>query len=278
MDIIEINNLRLRTVIGFSAHELESPQDLVINLRIGTTEALAGESDDPKDAFNYKPLSKAIIQQVEGGRFALVEKLAEEIACLATVHFAAPYAEVSVHKPGALRRSDSVGIRIERRPEDYARNVVYVSLGSNIAPEENVVSAVSLLRRYTTVLAFSPLYRTAPQGYHEQEPFLNLAVKLHTRRSPAQFKCEVIDRIEKELQRVRDPLNKNAPRTIDLDISLWNDEVIAYGNKPWKIPDGDITRFAHVAIPLAALAPDLLHPTEGKTLREIAAGFRCRRF
>ena len=273
MDIIEIRNLRLRAVIGFSAHELDAPQDIVVNLRIGLDERRAGETDDPNDAFNYRTITKAIICFVEASRFSLVEKLAEEIARLAVVDFKAPQIEVNVHKPGALRRSDSVGIHVVRSPEDYERNIAFVSLGSNIKPKENVVAALNLLRRYTTVLDSSPIYRSPPQGFREQEPFLNMAVKVHTLRTPTQFKADVIDRIEAELNRVRDPQNKNGPRTIDLDISLWNDEVLEYGSKPWQIPDEDITRFAHVAIPLADLAPNYVHPTVGKPLREIAAAF-----
>ncbi len=273
MDTIEISNLRLRTVIGFSAHELQEPQDVVINLRIGTDRHLAGESDDPADTLNYKIIAKAIIALVEGSRFSLVEKLAEEIARQVTVDFAAPWVEVSVHKPGALRRSDSVGIRLERRPADYAKNVAYISIGSNIAAEQNVVAAVARLHRYSTILALSPVYRTAAQGYQQQAPFLNMAVKVHTLRTPDGFKIAVIDRIEAELKRVRDPANKNAPRTIDLDISLWNDMVMLYGAKPWRIPDPDIVRFAHVALPLADIEPDYRHPESGASLRQIAESF-----
>jgi dihydroneopterin aldolase/2-amino-4-hydroxy-6-hydroxymethyldihydropteridine diphosphokinase len=87
------------------------------------------------------------------------------------------------------------------------------------------------------------------------------------------LKRSVLDWIERELGRVRDPLNKNAPRTIDLDISLWGEAVLEYGEKPWRIPDPDIVRFAHVAVPLAQIAPDDLHPTERVPLREIAARF-----
>ena len=134
--------------------------------------ALAGESDEPADAFNYRTITKAIIQVVEASRFSLVEKLAEEIARLAIVDFGAPYIEVNARKPGALRRSDSVGIRIERRPGDYARNIAYVSLGSNMQPEENVAAAVHLLRGCATVLDVSPVYRTPPQLDVNQAPFL----------------------------------------------------------------------------------------------------------
>lgn len=277
MDIIEIRNLRLRAVIGFSAHELDAPQDIVVSLRLGVKGRLAGESDEPDDAFNYRTVAKAIIQFVESSRFSLVEKLAEEIARLAVYDFDAPYIEVSVHKPGALRHSDSVGIRIERRPGDYAGNIAYVSLGSNIQPEENIAAAIGLLRRHATVLDISPVYRSPAQLDVAQPPFLNLAVKLHSARTPARFKVDVIDRIEARLKRVRDPKNRNGPRTIDLDISLWNAEILEYGGKPWRVPDGDIMRFAHVAVPLADLAPDYLHPIAKKSLREIAAGLDSSR-
>lgn len=273
MDLIEIRNLRLRAIIGFSAHELDAPQDIVVNLRIGANERLAGETDDPADAFNYRTITKAIIRFVEASRFFLVEKLAEEIARLALIEFNAPYIEVSVQKPGALRRSDSAGIHIVRKAGDYERNRAYISIGSNIRPQENIRAALALLRRYTTVLAVSSVFETPPQGFREQDPFLNMAVQVHTARTPTQFKTAVIDRIEDQLKRVRDPHNKNAPRTIDLDISLWNDEILEYGRHPRQIPDADVTRFAHVAIPLSDLAPDYIHPTSGKTLREIAASF-----
>ena len=270
MDIIEISNLRLRCVIGFSAHELPAAQDIVISLRIGTDRHLANESDEPADALNYKTLAKATIALVESSRFSLVEKLAEQIACRITVGYGAPWVEVAVHKPGALRHADSVAIRIQRRPGDYAENQAYISIGSNIAPEENIVACVHLLRRYTTVLALSPVYRSTPQGYTRQASFLNMAAKVHTLRRPADFKAAVIDRIEAELGRKRDPSNKNAPRTIDLDLSLWNSAAFQYGAKPWPVPDPDILRYAHVAAPLADLAPDYKHPLAGKPLRQIA--------
>ena len=87
------------------------------------------------------------------------------------------------------------------------------------------------------------------------------------------LKHTVLDWIERELKRERDPNNKNAPRTIDLDISLWNSAVFDYGEKPWHVPDRDILRFAHVALPLAEIAPDYVHPTEHVALKMIAGRF-----
>ncbi len=119
MDIIEINNLRLRCIIGFSAHERKDRQDVVINLRIGTDMHTAGETDRPDDAFNYRTVTKAIIQHVEASEYLLVEKLATAIARICVVDHQAPYVEVRVHKPGALRFADTVGVVIERGPDDF---------------------------------------------------------------------------------------------------------------------------------------------------------------
>lgn len=118
-DIIEIDALRLRCIIGFSAHELKDKQDVVISLRIGTDMRRAGETDNPDDAFNYRTVTKAIIQHVENSHYALVEKLAVEIARICVVEHGAGWVQVRVHKPGALRFADSVGVVIERTPDDF---------------------------------------------------------------------------------------------------------------------------------------------------------------
>ncbi len=120
MDIIEIDNLRLRCVIGFSPHERKDKQDVVISLRIYTDMRAAGESDNPDDAFNYRTVTKAIIQHVEASEYYLVEKLATEIARICVIDHNAPRVQVRVHKPGALRFSDSVGVVIERTKEDFS--------------------------------------------------------------------------------------------------------------------------------------------------------------
>jgi len=153
-------------------------------------------------------------------------------------------------------------------------SIVYISLGSNIDPKHNLHQAVVLLETKVIILAVSFIYRTPPQGFTQQADFCNMAVKIKTQLSPITLKQSVLDWIERELGRKRDPLNKNAPRTIDLDISLWDSAVFEYGDKPWHVPDPDILRFAHVAIPLAEIAPDYMHPTEHETLAAIAGRFK----
>jgi 2-amino-4-hydroxy-6-hydroxymethyldihydropteridine diphosphokinase len=162
-----------------------------------------------------------------------------------------------------------------------ARHRVHISLGSNIDPAANLRACVALLRERCQVVAVSPIYETAPVGYAEQANFLNAAVLVETALPPEAFRQQVIAPIEEALHRVRDPHNKNAPRTIDLDIALWDHAVFDFGEKPWHVPERDITRFVHVARPLADLSPGYTHPEDGRTLAEIAlslpaAGLRRR--
>jgi len=149
---------------------------------------------------------------------------------------------------------------------------VYVALGSNIQPETHLRQAVAALQTLGRDLRRSHVYQTAPQGYSDQDDFLNMAICLWTDLDLETFKMRLTD-LETSLGRVRDPQNKNAPRTIDLDIALWGEEIRTYGAKPWHVPDPDIGRYAHLALPLANLAPDFIHPELGETLAALASRF-----
>ncbi len=150
---------------------------------------------------------------------------------------------------------------------------VYIALGSNIEPESNLPRAVALLREHSRIKRFSSVYQTAPQGDTQQAYFLNMAVMLRTPFPIVDFKRDVLLAIEQKLKRVRDPQNPNAARTIDLDIALWGDTVQEYGDKPWRVPDPDILRYVHVALPLAEIAPEFIHPETGEGLAIIAERF-----
>lgn len=118
-DTIEVDNLRLRCVIGFSPHELKDKQDVVISLRIHADMRKAGETDNPDDAFNYRTVTKAIIKHVEESNYKLVEAMAVAIARICVVDHDAEWVQVRVHKPHALRFSDTVGVVIERTRDDF---------------------------------------------------------------------------------------------------------------------------------------------------------------
>ena len=121
-DVIEIRDLLLRTIIGVNDWERKDRQDVLINLRLFTDTRKPGRTDRIEDALNYRTLTKRVIALVEGSRFFLVEKLAEEIARLCVQEFGVEEVEVSVEKPGALRFARSVGVRIRRRAADFAED------------------------------------------------------------------------------------------------------------------------------------------------------------
>jgi 2-amino-4-hydroxy-6-hydroxymethyldihydropteridine diphosphokinase len=149
-------------------------------------------------------------------------------------------------------------------------NVVYLSLGSNIEPAENLRAAIEQLAAQTKLIAVSSVWETKPVGLAKQPNFLNAAAIVETSLTAEQFKQEVIGPIEQGLGRVRQA-DKNAPRPIDIDIMLFNRQILQLGQR--HIPSPEIIERPFVAIPLAEIAPDYQHPEVGQTLAEIARKF-----
>jgi D-erythro-7,8-dihydroneopterin triphosphate epimerase len=116
--IINITNLRLRTLIGFNPEEQEKQQDIVINAEIHYPANKLCLEDSVEDALNYKHIAKSIIKHVEDGRFLLLEKLVSDVLGLCSEHSWVSYAKVRIDKPHALRFADSVSLSLEyRKPE-----------------------------------------------------------------------------------------------------------------------------------------------------------------
>lgn len=120
MDVVEIDGLRLRCVIGCTDEERRDRQDVVIGLRIDVDAQVVGCTDRLDDAWNYRTPTKSVIRTVEGRPWFTVEALALEIARVIVVDHGAPKARVRLHKPGALRFADSVGLVVERARSDFA--------------------------------------------------------------------------------------------------------------------------------------------------------------
>lgn len=151
-------------------------------------------------------------------------------------------------------------------------NQVVIALGSNIEKERNLPRAIALLREMSVVTAVSPIYETEPVGLLNQPNFWNTAVLLQTDLTASQIKQQIIGSIETKLKRVRQA-DKNAPRTIDADIVLFNDAVFEYDGGDGRsrpIPDPDLAKFPHVAVPVADLLPGFPHPETGELLGKLA--------
>jgi 2-amino-4-hydroxy-6-hydroxymethyldihydropteridine diphosphokinase len=138
----------------------------------------------------------------------------------------------------------------------------FVAVGSNINPAANVRAAMGALALRATIVAISTVYRTKAEGLREQPAFYNCVIEIRTEIPPRELKFQVLRRIESYLGRRR-TADKCAPRTIDLDLILYDDLVL--NTTGLSLPDPHILERPFLAIPLGQLAPDLILP--GTTLR-----------
>lgn len=150
---------------------------------------------------------------------------------------------------------------------------VVVLLGSNIDKERNIPAAATMLHDATHVLAISAVYETTAAGASQEQPsYFNAALILLTDQTPEQLKDGLLADIEQKLGRKRTS-DRFAARTIDLDIALFDNEIIDYvpaDGRLHHIPDPDLLHYAHCTVPVADLLPDMPHPETGERLRDIA--------
>ncbi len=139
----------------------------------------------------------------------------------------------------------------------------FILAGSNLGDRKaNLGQAVKSLEKAGTVLKTSSIFETEPVGYSSQPWFLNQAIELKTRLTPSELLLLCQD-IEKSSGRIR--TFPNAPRTLDLDILLYGELVI---NQPdLIIPHPRLWERRFALGPLAEIAPDVMHPVLGKSIR-----------
>lgn len=139
---------------------------------------------------------------------------------------------------------------------------VYLNLGSNIKPEINLVQAIKLLSKYGEVHRISRAWESKSVGAAGPN-FLNTCALFMSSQTRIELKELVIHPIEAELGRVRSE-NKFIPRTIDIDIILFDDQ--PYSDKYWED--------AFVIVPLAEIYPEYKNPKTGEFIRETAMRLR----
>jgi 2-amino-4-hydroxy-6-hydroxymethyldihydropteridine diphosphokinase len=136
---------------------------------------------------------------------------------------------------------------------------VYLSLGSNIQPEVNLPKALDLLYEFGEIVKVSSAWESAAVG-SDGPHFLNACALFNSPLLPVELKEQVIQRIETKLGRRRSE-DKFAPRTIDIDIVLFDDQLCddKYGSQ------------AFVVIPLAEIYPNYLNPLTNERIEQTAA-------
>jgi len=143
---------------------------------------------------------------------------------------------------------------------------VYLSLGSNLGDRQlHLQRAVACLEgEGVKVQRQSSLYETEPQDVARQPWFLNIVVRCETQLFPVQL-LKVLQRIERELGRVRAGAVRRGPRVIDIDILLYGNAVI--DTPQLTVPHPRMTERRFVLEPLLEIAPELRHPATKQSLR-----------
>ncbi len=149
----------------------------------------------------------------------------------------------------------------------YMSHIVYLSLGTNVGDRvANLRTAREALLPVVRIDQASPVYETEPWGYADQPAFLNQVVRGETDLSP-QSLLAGLKALEVRLG--RQPNFRYGPRLIDLDILFYDAAQLA--SDRLVLPHPRLAERAFVLVPLADLAPDLVHPGSGKTVREMLA-------
>ncbi|AFP85059.1 dihydroneopterin aldolase [secondary endosymbiont of Ctenarytaina eucalypti] len=114
MDIVFIEQLTVMALIGVHDWEQQQLQKLVFDLEMGWDNRIAARSDDVADCLSYADVAEAVLSIVMGKRFALVERVAEEIAERLMMQFSLPWIRIKIGKPSAILQAGNVGVVIMR--------------------------------------------------------------------------------------------------------------------------------------------------------------------
>lgn len=267
MDKIHIKNLEVFARHGVFPEENALGQKFVVSAVLYTSTREAGRADDLAKSIHYGEVSRFITEFMEQNTFQLLETAAERLAeelLLNTEHL--EKIRLEIKKPWA-----PVGLPLETVSVEIERgwHTVYIALGSNLGDKEaNLCLGVEGLRstRGCRVEAVSDFLVTAPYGGVEQDDFLNGAMKIRTLLTPHEL-LERLHEIEQEAKRER--VVRWGPRTLDLDILLYDDLIL--DEEELHIPHIEMYKRDFVLKPLCQIAPYARHPVYNRTAAELLA-------
>ncbi len=264
-DQIKITDLEVFANHGVFPEENKLGQKYLISAVLYTDTRKAGKTDDLTASIHYGEVSAFITKYMKEHTYQLLERVAETLAeemlksisglCKIDLEIKKPWAPVGL----PLK---TVSVKISRE-----WHTTYIALGSNIGDSETYLNeAVEKIGQIPTctVEKVSSYLVTEPYGVTDQPDFLNACLKMRTLLYPEELLKE-LNRIEKEAGRER--IIHWGPRTLDLDILLYDDIVLEEDDL--CIPHVEMHKRSFVLEPLAEIAPYKRHPVYGKTVREM---------
>lgn len=269
MDKIFIKDFEIYANHGVFKEEKKLGQKFVISIELILDLRRAGVTSDLKETVNYGELCLKVEEQFTKEKYDLIETAAEKIAEFILLEYEkVKYVKVLLKKPWAPigRPVKYAAVEIER-----GWHTVYIGMGSNMGDKErNLKHAIELIHHSdkSRVTKTSKFYITAPVGYLDQDDFLNCAIEVKTMLSPEEFMNMLLG-FEKDLKRER--LIHWGPRTIDLDILLYDDMVTSH--EDYIIPHPRMAERLFVLEPLCDIAPYVVHPILRKRIIDIKVEF-----
>ena len=265
MDEIRISNLEIFANHGVFPEENKLGQKFVVSCTLYLDTRKAGRGDHLEDSVHYGLVAQLIKKEMESHTFALIERVAEHLAdVILDFDEKIREVEIEVKKPWA-----PVGLPLEDVSVTIRRkwHEVYVAFGSNMGERDRYIEqAIEALKEQKDcrILKVSSIMETEPYGMTEQDKFLNGALKMETKFTPHEL-LEVLHQIEVDANRERKI--HWGPRTLDLDILLYDDMILQEDDL--CIPHVDMQNRVFVLAPMAEIAPYKRHPVYGLTIKEM---------
>lgn len=273
MDIIRIDNLEVYAYHGAYDEEKEKGQYFYVNAELYTNTRKAGMNDDLDASTNYGTVCDFIHDFMTKHTYDLIETVAEQLAQALLLEFKLVKSVLlEIRKPHAPieREFESVSVEIERGWHE-----AFVAFGSNLGDKEKfideAIEALSNLPQIN-IVAISDKIVTKPYGNVEQDVFLNGVMKIET-LLPADELLQILQKVEEHAGRARKI--HWGPRTLDLDIIFYDDDIISEDDL--IVPHPDMKNRDFVLKPLMQIAPYKLHPVYRKTISDMYAELMAKK-
>lgn len=273
MDIIRIDNLEVYAYHGVYDEEKEKGQYFYVNAELYTNTRKAGMNDDLDASTNYGTVCDFIHDFMTKHTYDLIETVAEQLAQALLLEFKLVKSVLlEIRKPHAPieKEFESVSVEIERGWHE-----AFVAFGSNLGDKEKfideAIEALSNLPQIN-IVAISDKIVTEPYGNVKQDVFLNGVMKIET-LLPADELLQILQKVEEHAGRERKI--HWGPRTLDLDIIFYDDDIISEDDL--IVPHPDMKNRDFVLKPLMQIAPYKLHPVYRKTISDIYAELMAKK-